>query len=236
MADLNLFLAFGAGILSFLSPCSLPLYPGFLSYITGVSVDELRENNGMLQKRAWLHTLFFLIGFSIIFLALALSASLIGMLFSQYNDVIRRIGAILIIFFGLIIIGLFRPAFLMKDRKIAFRERPSGYIGSILIGMGFAAGWTPCSGPILGAVLALGSTNPSAALWYMVAYILGFVVPFVILSFFIGKLNWIKKYGSQVTKIGGYVMIFMGVFLYFDWMSKMTSFLVSRVFGGFTGF
>lgn len=236
MGDLNIFLSFGAGVLSFISPCSLPLYPAFLSYITGVSVDELKENNGLQQKRAWLHTFFFLIGFSIIFIALGLSTTLIAQLFYQYGDLLRRIGAILIVLFGLVIIGLFKPSFLMKDKKIAFRERPEGYIGSVLIGLGFAAGWTPCSGPILGAVMTLGATHPGMGLFYMIAYILGFAVPFVIFSFFIGKLNWIKRHGSQVTKIGGYIMIFMGVFLYFNWMAKMTSFLVNRVFGGFTGF
>ncbi|MFC7394503.1 cytochrome c biogenesis CcdA family protein [Scopulibacillus cellulosilyticus] len=236
MANVNIFLAFGAGILSFISPCSLPLYPAYLSYITGVSVDKLKENNGMLERRAWLHTLFFLIGFSIIFIALGLSSSFIGNLFFQYGHAIRQIGAILIIFFGVVVVGWLKPSFLMKDKKITFRERPAGYLGSIVIGMGFAAGWTPCTGPILAAVIALGVTHPGEGLFYMIAYVLGFAVPFIIFSFFIGRMNWIKKYSGKVTKIGGYIMIIMGVFLYFNWMTKITSFLVGRVFGGFTGF
>lgn len=234
--NINLFLAFGAGFLSFISPCTLPLYPGFLSYITGLSVDELKERNGLLQKRAIFHTLLFLLGFSIIFISLGLSTSLIGFLFVQYGDLLRRIGAILIVIFGLMVVGVFKPGFLMKDKRVTFRNRPSGYFGSVLIGMGFAAGWTPCTGPILAAVIAMGVAHPGQGMIYMTMYTLGFAVPFVILAFFIGRLKFFKRYNHIITKIGGALMIFMGIFLYFDWMTKITSFLVNRVFGGFTGF
>lgn len=235
MADVNIFLAFGAGFLSFISPCCLPLYPAFLSYITGVSVTELKEENAMLQKRTMLHTIFFLIGFSSIFIMLGMSTSLIGKFFVQYNDLIRQIGAILIVFFGFVIVGILKPEFLMKDRKIAFKNRPSGYIGSTIIGMGFAAGWTPCTGPILAAVIALSVSNPGSGMMYMIAYTLGFAIPFFILSFFLGRMQWIKKHSVKIIKIGGYVMIVMGIFLFFDWMTKITTYLIS-IFGGFTGF
>lgn len=232
--DINIFLAFGAGFLSFISPCTLPLFPVFLSYITGISVDELKENNGLLKRRAWVHTLFFLAGFSVIFIALGLSASVIGHLFYQYNNVIRQVGAILIVFFGLVVLDVLRPSFLMQDKKIRFKERPSGYLGSILIGMGFAAGWTPCTGPILAAVIALGLTHPGQGLFYMLFYILGFSVPFVIFAFLIGKMSWIRTYNQHVLKIGGSLMILLGVMLYFDWMGKLSA-LLSGFFGGFTG-
>ncbi|MFA8439820.1 cytochrome c biogenesis CcdA family protein [Pueribacillus sp. YX66] len=236
MADLNILLAFAAGVLSFISPCTLPLYPAFISYITGVSIDDLKERKGMMQKRAILHTIFFLIGFSIIFLVLGLSTSLIGSLFIKYSDLIRQIGAILIVFLGLVVIGALQPKFMMKNSTISFKNRPSGYLGTSLIGMGFAAGWTPCMGPILAAVIALGVTNPGSGLLYMMVYTLGFAVPFFAMAFFIGKMNFIKKYNQIIVKFGGYTMIFMGIFLFFGWMTKFTSFLVNRVFGGFTGF
>ncbi|MFT8322519.1 MAG: cytochrome c biogenesis protein CcdA [Bacillus sp. (in: firmicutes)] len=235
MSDVNIFLAIAAGFLSFISPCCLPLYPAFLSYITGVSLDELKENNGMTQKRAILHTIFFLIGLSIIFLALGLSTSLIGTLFTEYKDLIRQIGAILIVFLGLVVSGLLQPKLLMKEKKVNFKNKPSGYIGSILIGMGFAAGWTPCTGPILAAVIAMGITNPSESTLYMFMYTLGFSIPFFIMAFFIGKLKWIKRFNMTFVRFGGYLMIVMGVFLYFDWMTKIISFLTNNVFGGFTG-
>lgn len=236
MANLNIFLAFGAGVLSFISPCTLPLYPAFLSYITGVSVEELREKNGMLQKRAILHTAFFLLGFSVIFVVLGLSTTFISTLFVKYSDLIRQIGAILIVFMGLVIIGAIQPKFMMQDSTYKFRNRPSGYIGSSLIGIAFAAGWTPCMGPILAAVVALSMTNPGSGLLYMMVYTLGFAIPFFLLAFFIGKTNWIKKFSNKIVKVGGYTMIVMGVFLFFGWMTKLTSFLTNNLFGGFTGF
>lgn len=235
MTDINIFLAIGAGFLSFISPCCLPLYPAFLSYITGVSLDELKENNGMTQRRAIFHTIFFLIGFSIIFLALGLSTSLIGTLFIKYKDLVRQLGAILIVFFGLVVSGLLQPKFVMKEKKINYKNKSSGYFGSVFIGMGFAAGWTPCTGPILATVIAMGMTHPSQSLLYMFMYTLGFSIPFFIMAFFIGKLKWFKQFNVAFIRFGGYLMIVMGVFLYFDWMTKIISFLTNNVFRGFTG-
>ncbi|WP_318504190.1 cytochrome c biogenesis protein CcdA [Bacillus sp. T3] len=235
MEDINIFIALGAGFLSFISPCCLPLYPAFLSYITGMSVGELKSENGMLQKRSLLHTLFFLIGFSIIFIALGFATSFIGTFFREYNDFIRQIGAIFIVLFGLVIVGVFKPEFLMKERRFEIKNRPSGYVGSILIGMAFAAGWTPCTGPILGVVISLASTNPSSGMLYMIAYLLGFAIPFFILSFFIGRMQWIRRNNVKIMKIGGYIMIVMGIILFFDWMTKIIIF-IQQFTGGFTGF
>jgi cytochrome c-type biogenesis protein len=235
MTDVNIFLALGAGFLSFISPCCLPLYPAFLSYITGMSVGELKTENAMLQKRSLLHTIFFLIGFSAIFIAIGFGTSFVGSFFLEYKDLIRQLGGIFIVLFGLIIVGVFKPEFLMKDRKLEFKNRPSGYFGSSLIGMAFAAGWTPCTGPILSAVIALAATNPGSGVVYMVAYSLGFAIPFLILSFFVGKMKWIRKNSGKIVKIGGYIMIVMGIVLFFDWMTKIIT-IFSGMFGGFTGF
>lgn len=235
MTDVNIFLAFGAGFLSFISPCCLPLYPAFLSYITGMSVGELKTENAMLQKRSLLHTLFFLIGFSIIFFALGFTSSFLGNFFLNNQDLIRQIGAIFMVLFGLMVIGIFKPEFLMKERRLEFKNRPSGYLGSVLIGLAFAAGWTPCTGPILGAVFAMSATNPGSSLLYMTAYILGFAIPFVALSFFLGKMQWIRKNSQLIMKIGGYIMIVMGIVLFFNWMTKIIIILQS-MFGGFSGF
>lgn len=235
MGDINLFLAFGAGLLSFISPCCLPLYPAFLSYITGVSINELKEDQAMLTKRSLFHTLFFLLGFSVIFIAIGFGTSVIGKLFLDYQDFIRQIGAIFIIFFGFVVLGVFTPDILMKEKRFQFRNRPAGFLGSSLIGMAFAAGWTPCTGPILASVIFLAASNPSSGLLYMVAYTLGFAIPFFVLSFFIGKMNWIKKHNVKIMKIGGVIMIIMGVFLFFDWLTKIIIFF-TNIFGGFTGF
>ncbi|MGP4078053.1 cytochrome c biogenesis CcdA family protein [Halobacillus sp. K22] len=236
MADVNIFLAFGAGFLSFISPCCLPLYPAFLSYITGMTVEDLQTKKKLFQKQPMLHTIFFLLGFSIIFIAIGFSTSWIGGWFIRYSDLIRQLGAILIIFLGFVVIGFYKPTFFMKEYKVSLKNRPPGYLGSSAVGMAFAAGWTPCTGPILAAVIALGVSSPDEAVTYMISYVLGFSIPFFLMAMFIGRMNWIKKNNRKIVKFGGYTMIVMGVFLFFGWMTQLTSFITNQFFGGWTGF
>ncbi|UUV26957.1 MULTISPECIES: cytochrome c biogenesis CcdA family protein [Lysinibacillus] len=235
LEQLNLILAFGAGLLSFVSPCSLPLYPAFLSYVTGISFNELKEEKGILKRKSLIHTLLFLLGFSIIFMALGFSTSFIGQIFIQYKELLRQIGAIIMVFFGLVILGFFKIDILQSEKKINFKKRPKGYFGSVLIGMGFAAGWTPCTGPILAGVIALGVSDPGKGMLYMLFYVLGFSIPFLIMSLFIGKMKFLQRKNGLFMKIGGAIMIVMGVLLYFDMMTKIIAFL-TPIFGGFTGF
>jgi len=235
VTDLNVFFAFGAGLLSFISPCTLPLYPAFLSYITGMSLDDLKSDSKRMNKSGMLHTLFFLLGFSLIFIALGFGSSYLGQFFYENLEILRQIGAILIVVFGLMIIGLFTPDFLMKERKLQFKNRPAGYFGTFLIGLAFSAGWTPCMGPIIGAIISLASTNPGSGMLYMISYVLGFAIPFFILSFFVAKVTAIRKYSGIIMKIGGYIMIAVGILLFFDGMTYIIE-LLSPIFGGFTGF
>lgn len=239
MTEVTILLAFGAGALSFLSPCVFPLYPAFLSYITGLSVGELQSGELKEQRKAIFHTIVFLLGFSIIYLVLGFgfqgSASFLSDWYFQYGSLIRQIGAILIILFGLITIGLLQPKFLMRDRKIHIQNRPAGYFGTFLIGLAFAVGWTPCMGPILSATLAMMVANPSKGLFYMIAYILGFSIPFLIMAFFMTKLSWLKKYSNAFMKVGGGIMIAMGLILFFDKLSYFNT-LLEPIFGDFQGF
>lgn len=239
MADVSIFLAFGAGVLSFVSPCVFPLYPAFLSYITGMNVSDIQSGKMRGQRKAILHTVFFLLGFSVIYLVLGLgtagSSTLIETWYFRYDDLIRQIGAILIIFFGLVTFGIFQPKFLMKNHKLNIQNKPSGYIGTALIGLAFSIGWTPCMGPILAATLALVGANPSQGLWYMAAYVLGFSIPFLLMAFFITKFTWIKKYSGSVMKIGGVIMVAMGIILFFDKLTLINS-LLQPIFGDFQGF
>lgn len=234
MPEINIFLAFGAGFLSFVSPCVLPMYPVFLSYITGMSVNELQGENTKLNRKAILHTIFFLIGFASIFIAIGFSTSAISEFLLTYQDIIRQVGAILIIFFGLVIVGILNFKFLMKNKTIQFKNRPAGYFGSLLIGLAFSLGWTPCTGPILAVVFSLAATSPDTGMVMMIAYILGFSIPFLLMAFFIGKMTWIKKHSQKIVKIGGYIMILMGIALFFDWLTDFTSFLAGWF--GFSGF
>lgn len=200
-----------------------------------MSLDDLTSEKKRMSKSGLFHTIFFLLGFSIIFIALGFGTSFIGSFFLKYDDLLRQVGAILIVAFGLMIVGILTPEFFMKERKIQLKNRPAGYFGSLLIGLAFAAGWTPCSGPIIGAIITLAGQNPGSGVWYMLAYVLGFAIPFFILSFFITKLSVIRKYSGVIMKIGGWIMILVGILLFFDGMTMIIAWL-SPFFGDFQGF
>jgi len=231
-AGLNIWIAFSAGILSFLSPCVLPLYPSFLSYITGISVEKLTTdfNKKEIRNRALLHTLFFVLGFSSVFIAMGFTASLIGDIFYQFKDSIRIIGAIIIIIMGMFIMGWIRWDWLIKEKRVTIKNRPAGYLGSSLVGISFAAGWTPCIGPILAVILALAATNPTQGTLLLAAYSLGFAIPFFIMAFFLSSTKLIVRYSSVIMKIGGISLIIIGILLLLDKLNKITVFLID-IFG-----
>ncbi|ANE48092.1 cytochrome C biogenesis protein [Paenibacillus swuensis] len=225
--DINIWIAFWAGLASFISPCCLPLYPSYLSYITGISVTTLKSSEGRkrdVRIRTMTHTLFFILGFSMIFYSLGFGAGLISDVFadSGYRDLFKKIAAILIFLMGLFLLGIFKPEFLMKERKVQMGFRKAGYFGSFLLGIGFAAGWSPCIGPILGSIMALAATEPGAWFPLITAYTLGFAVPFFVLAFFIGTTKWILRYSNALMKVGGVVMLIVGVLLYTDQMTVIT--------------
>lgn len=231
--ELSLWLAFGAGLLSFVSPCTLPLYPVFLSYITGVSVTDLKEK-GVRERRSLFHTLAFLVGFALVFVVLGLSTSLFADVFITYRDTLRMVGALVIFVFGIVLVGLWQPTFLMREKKLNLGERKGGYIGTVLVGIGFAAGWTPCTGPILAGVIGLAATNPSRGMLYMLFYVLGFSIPFLLMAFFVGRSKLLVQYSLKMTKFGGALMMVFGVMLYFNGLSKFAAWMSDIV--GFTGF
>ncbi|WP_025026218.1 cytochrome c biogenesis CcdA family protein [Caldalkalibacillus mannanilyticus] len=231
-SQVTLFVAFGAGILSFISPCTLPLYPAYLSYITGVSVKDMQENkNQKTRMKIMLHTFFFLLGISFIYLALGFGASFAGQFFITYNKLIQQLSGILLVVMGLFLIGFFKMEWLMREKRIQFSRKPVGYLGSVFIGMGFAAGWTPCVGPILSAILALSASNPSQGIFPMLAYTFGFSLPFFVLSFFIGTTKWIVRYSAVIMKVGGVLMVIMGILLYTDLLTKYSVYILKMIQG-----
>ncbi len=229
MADINIPLAFGAGLASFISPCVLPLYPSYLSYITGISVSELKDEQVMKQKRAktMLHTLFFIVGFSTVYYALGYGTNVFAEYFVEYRTLIRQLSAILILLMGLFLMGIFQPQMLMKDRRFNFIPKKATYASSFIFGIGFSAGWTPCVGPALMAILGLAATSPGTWFQLTSAYAVGFAIPFFVLSFFLSTAKWITKYSPIVMKFGGALMILMGVLLFTDQMTKITIWLNS---------
>lgn len=227
MSNLNIWLAFFAGLASFISPCCLPLYPSYISYITGMSVQTLKteQNKKEVRYRTMSHTLAFILGFSAVFYTLGVGAGLFGSFFNNNRDLIRQLSALLIILMGLFLIGIFQPRFLMREFKMDLKFKPVGYIGSFIFGIGFSAGWSPCVGPILAAIIALATTEPGAWFPLITAYTVGFAIPFFVLAFFIGSTKWIVKYSGMMMKIGGALMLFMGVLLFTNQMTKITIWL-----------
>ncbi|UHA72854.1 cytochrome c biogenesis CcdA family protein [Paenibacillus sp. 481] len=228
MTDITVWIAFWAGVVSFISPCCLPLYPTYLSIITGMSVNQLKQDQGKREVRMKMlaHTFFFVLGISFVFFTLGLSATLLGSYLAQYRDVIRQISAVFIIVMGLFIIGIFRPDILMKERKLEV-GRKGGFAGTFLLGVGFSAGWTPCIGPILGAIITLSASQPSMGMTLTSAYSLGFAIPFFILTFFIGSARWLLKYSNMMMKIGGVIMIIMGILLMTDKLTILNNWLLN---------
>lgn len=231
----TLWLAFGAGLLSFISPCCLPLYPSYLSYISGVTFSRNEKHVLAHRLKALTHTLFFVIGFSIVFLALGLSATVLGQVFITHRTLIRMIGGGIVILMGLSLSGLLNPKWLMMEKKWEYRQTRVGYGGSVLVGISFAAGWTPCIGPILASVLVMSANQPSAGLALILAYIAGFSIPFFVLAFTLSSVRKLVPCGALLSKIGGYLMIGLGILLITNLMTTITVGLI-RLYGGFTGF
>lgn len=227
MKDISFTLAFLAGILSFLSPCVLPLVPAYISFVTGLSLDELKSAPSM--SKAMGNTLAFIMGFSTIFIALGASSSFIGSLFLRYQDYIRIAGGILTIVFGLFIAGFLKVDFLMREMRFHVEKGPAGYVGAFFIGMSFAAGWTPCIGPILGTILIYAGSKASATygLKLLSVYSLGLAIPFVLSTLGINALlshtRKIYRYMKIIMGVSGLILIGFGVLLLTNRISQLSS-------------
>ncbi|MGM8214602.1 cytochrome c biogenesis CcdA family protein [Bacillaceae bacterium W0354] len=235
MADVTILLALGAGLVSFLSPCTLPLFPVYLSYITGMSVKEIQSSKeAKVRGKLLLHSVFFLLGVSLVFISLGIGASFLGQwiqsfLAGESGLFIQRIAGIFIIIMGLFVAGWLQVKSFMKDKRLQLRKKPVGYIGTTFVGVGFAAGWTPCIGPIFASILVIAGTNPTQGTLYTLAYVIGFALPFLLLTFFIGSTRWLVKHSEKIMKIGGTVMIAMGVLLFTGQLSRISTYLLKLV-------
>lgn len=221
MNDVSFPLAFLAGVLSFLSPCVLPLVPSYVSFITGISFEDLTGNPDRKKIRylTITNSLAFILGFSVIFMALGTSSSTIGRILFRYQEWIRVTGGIIIIIFGLFVTGLLKLNFLSRDKKIHLSGKPAGYVGTFFVGMTFAAGWTPCIGPILGTILLYAGTKGSAFYGFklLAVYSLGLAIPFFISSLainsFLSRFRKFHRYMSVVMIISGLLLITFGLML-----------------------
>src|SRR5437016_13966019 len=229
----NIVIAFAGGLLSFLSPCVLPLVPGYISLMSGVSIDHLKAEGGSTARRAViLNSLAFNAGLSVIFLALGGTAGLIG---SAINNVwVRVIGGLIIIVFGLHLIGLLKIKYLYKDTRQFSNEKPRGMLGSLTLGIAFAAGWTPCIGPILGGIIGLAATSGGwkGCLLPPAFYSAGLAVPFLVtgLGFnqFLSFYRKFRRHLHKVEVVSGVVLILIGVLV----MSNRVTLLASSRLAG----
>ena len=231
----GIILAIGAGALSFLSPCVLPIFPAYLSYITGISVKDLQNNKDVkIRAKLLSHSFFFLLGVSLVFISLGASASFLGkwlqnLLIGDTGLLIQRIAGIFIVFMGLFVAGWITVPSLMKEKRLQQTKKPVGFIGTFFVGLGFAAGWTPCIGPIFGSILFLAASNPGQGILYTVFYVIGFALPFIGLTFFLGSTRWLTRHTGIIIKIGGAIMIAMGLVLFFGLMPRLSGFLLDLI-------
>jgi len=210
----TLSIAFLAGLISFLSPCVLPLIPGYISYISGTSLEKLveKKNNLVVIK-----TIFFTLGFSFVFITLGSTASFLGKFFLNNSNIFRVIAGIIIIFFSLQLIGIINLKFMDKDIRIFTDQYSNNLAFPLLVGAAFGFGWTPCIGPILGSILTLAAIeeNISKSILLLSFYSLGLAIPFIISGILIDKLLFfsknVRKYISTITKVGGAILLLTGI-------------------------
>jgi cytochrome c-type biogenesis protein len=217
------------GLISFASPCILPLIPSYVSYITGISYDELmsRESYRKNLNITLLHSVAFVSGFSIIFVLLGATASLAGSFLSQHLDIIRMVGGVLIIIMGIFVMDVINIPFLQREAKLHLKMRPAGYVGTLLVGMIFGAGWTPCTGPFLGSVLTIAMTTDTLGrgMALLSFYSLGLGIPFILsaiaISAFLSSFSKLRRYFKAIKIVSGIILIIMGLLLITDKMTML---------------
>ncbi|HUF28950.1 MAG TPA: cytochrome c biogenesis protein CcdA [Gemmatimonadaceae bacterium] len=226
-ATFGLAIAFSAGLLSFLSPCVLPLIPSYVTFVTGLSLEDVQH----ARRTALVHSLLFILGFSLIFLALGATATVVGQALGYYRVWITRIGGVLIILFGLYMLGVFNLDFLQRERRVHLATKPVGYLGTVLVGITFGAGWTPCIGPILGGILMYthSTADLERGLLLLGTYSLGLAVPFVAaalaINHFLAVFSRIKRHLAWVTRASGALLVVVGLLLVSNYFTILAAML-----------
>tara|TARA_B110001452_G_scaffold266383_1_gene273094 strand:- start:955 stop:1668 length:714 start_codon:yes stop_codon:yes gene_type:complete len=212
---IKLAFAFGAGFISFLTPCVLPIIPGYISYITGKSLNQIEQD----KKIVLIKTILFSTGFSLVFIILGATASVVGNILLFLSNELRITAGIVIILFSLQMLGVLKLNFLNQEKRIETKDYKDNYAFPVLVGAAFAFGWTPCIGPVLGSILALSATEASIGKGILLLsfYSLGLAIPFIISGFYMSKFlitrKGFNKYYGAVTKIGGTILLITGVLI-----------------------
>jgi cytochrome c-type biogenesis protein len=225
-------LAFVAGIVSFLSPCVLPVVPGYLTFVSGMTLDELRQGDARSARRhAAVHAVLFGVGFGVVFMTLGAAATAAGQVLTRWLPVITRLGGAVVVVFGLYLLGVFRPGWLARERRLNLSSRPSGHLGSVAVGVAFGAGWTPCIGPVLATILlytGLDATVLEGTL-LLGAYGLGLAVPFVGaavgFNWFLAGSRRIQRWLPWVERGAGAVLLALGLLMVSGHFISLTAYL-----------
>ena len=231
MTEVSIVLAAGAGVLSFLSPCVLPLVPSYLAFLGGMALSG-QEGKRPARAPLLLHAVLFILGFSLVFVALGASMSLLGRMLFQYQEGVRRVGGILIILFGLTVAGVIKLPWLLRDWRVHLRERPAGYLGSVFVGITFGAGWMPCVGPVLGSVLTLAGTAQTAGtgVQMLAAYAVGLGVPFflsaLLLDRFAGFFDRFRRFLPFVDLVAGAMLVLAGILLFTNYITVLNGYFI----------
>ena len=234
--DIGAFIAFGSGLLSFFSPCLLPLVPSYLIFISGITYDNYIQLQGKkYRKIVLIHSFSFILGFSLVFVSLGFASSFLVSQFSQYQDYIIKLGGIILILIGLNYLDVINIPFLKKQKMFQLNKRPTGLFGSFLIGITFSLTWTPCVGPALSSILMLAWSSDKT--WYGIyllsLYSAGMAIPFILCSFIFDRIfDFVKRYNSVARftpKVLGILLILVGISLVTSIFAKI-SFVLSQIF------
>jgi cytochrome c-type biogenesis protein len=231
--NVTLLAAFAAGFLSFVSPCVLPLIPGYISFVSGVSLEEMRGDSQARATRSqvFLTSLAFVLGFSIVFVALGATATALGKFMLAQLPLLSKVAGIILIIFGLHTMGVFRLAFLDTEKRMHAQRKPAGPLGAMLVGVAFAFGWTPCIGPILGGILAIaGSKNSiSEGVTLLAVYSLGLGIPFLLTSLainqFFSATKRIRRYYHAIELTSGVLLVAIGLLIFTGQLTLIVRYL-----------
>ena len=230
----GLAVAFAAGLLSFLSPCVLPLIPSYVTFITGMSLDELTAGSAeraRVRRSVLVHGSLFILGFTLVFVTLGASITFLGSLFAYAQRWIERIGGALLILFGLYLIGVLKLPGAEREWRVHLSDKPIGYLGTVLVGVTFGAGWTPCIGPVLGGILTMAATRASIGegVGLLLVYSAGLAVPFLLaallMQHFLGGMKRVGKWLPWVSRISGGLLLVIGLLMITGTFTTLTALL-----------
>ena len=232
MDSVSVFAAFAAGVVSFLSPCVLPLVPGYISIVSGISLEQLQaERSASMTRTVILNSVFFILGFSVTFIALGASATFLGQFIMGQMSILYRIAGIIIIIFGLHLMGIFKIPFLYQDKRFHGVDKPRGMLGAFVLGLAFAFGWTPCIGPILAGILTFASTKETVyqGVFLLAVYSAGLGLPFLLTSLglnrFLSFYGRFKRHFHTVEVLSGVLVIAVGLLILTNNFTRLSGYL-----------